>query len=400
MLAANNTNNNSTNNNESLENATQKNTKNDILNFSIEPVSRYSESNKIPINQPLPDGIIFKVQIGAFKMPIPQNTFKGLSPISGEKLPNSNFTRYLVGLFKSYEGASLVRQEVKNLGYKDAFIVAYNNGKRIPLYKAKELLKSGETSSNYDLIAKNEVNAIKNRTINVQNQNTSTNNNINTTDLTKINGLLYTIQIGVYKNPVTAKQLYNLNPIYTEKTQYGFTRYTTGIYNDYNKALNDKNRIVSLGIKDAFVTAYYNGKKITPGEARNLAASNSNNLFINENPVAMQQQTANNNTNNNTVNNIKVNNIIFKVQIGAYKEQVPTNVVSNFIKIAANHKFEQKIDNNGVTIYTVGQFKNYATAQQTKNILVNEGIKDAFVVAYNGDIKITVNQALEIIKNQ
>ena len=36
----------------------------------------YSDKNPIPINNKLPVGIIFKVQIGAFKNSIPQDLFK------------------------------------------------------------------------------------------------------------------------------------------------------------------------------------------------------------------------------------------------------------------------------------------------------------------------------------
>ena len=42
----------------------------------------YSDENPIPVNPKLPKGLIYKVQVGAFRNPIPQNLFKGFAPIS------------------------------------------------------------------------------------------------------------------------------------------------------------------------------------------------------------------------------------------------------------------------------------------------------------------------------
>ncbi len=378
---------------------------NDVALFSIEPVSRYSESNPIPINESLPQGIVFKVQIGAFKRAIPQDAFKGLNPVSGEKIEGSSFTRYLAGLFKSYEGARTARTDIVKMGYKDAFIVAYNNGKRIPLYMARNMIKSGKymKSDDYEAIAQAEVESVSNRTVLSNNKTTKQeagtkpkiNNAVKGTDLEKVEGLLYTVQIGVYKQAVPHSKLFNIKPIYEEKTEYGFIRYTTGIFNDFVTASNEKDRIVKLGITDAFVTAYFNGKRITLREAKNIATSNDAEVFAVVDPVKLSEIEPDNNIDLGDLENI---NIHFKVQIGAYKERVPNNVVSDFIRIAANNKLDQTKDENGVTIYTVGDFNSYEQANQTKTILINEGLKDAFVIAFNGAKKIPVKDALRLLQ--
>ncbi|MFH2141981.1 MAG: SPOR domain-containing protein, partial [Bacteroidota bacterium] len=387
----------------------------EILNYSIEPVSKYSVAHPIPMNEPLPGGIVFKVQIGAFKSAIKPDAFGGLNPVTGEILAGSAYTRYLVGLFKTYEGATIVKDEVKTMGYRDAFIVAYKDGKRIQLYEARNIIKDAGVSEkeSYNALAKAEVDAIKNRVSssaladnNRVVENTSNSDQSNTsnipkesivtgTDLNKVNGLLYTVQIGVYKQPITHDKLYNLKPIYEEKTQYGFTRYTTGIFNDYNIADAEKDRIVKLGIGDAFVTAYFNGKRLSVGEAKNIEKSNGSDIFANTESVKMTEQPVNNtSTDLGDTKNIE---IVFKVQIGAYKEQVPTSVVGDFIKVASTQGLDQYKDVNGITIYSVGNFKSYDQATQMKSVLINDGIKDAFVVSYNGKQKIPINEALRLL---
>ena len=98
----------------------------------------YSDENPIPVNPKLPKGLIYKVQVGAFRNPIPQNLFKGFAPISAEIL-RDDITRYRVGYFKNYETANQAKNQVRALSnsYRDAFVVALNNGERITLSQAR-----------------------------------------------------------------------------------------------------------------------------------------------------------------------------------------------------------------------------------------------------------------------
>jgi hypothetical protein len=106
-----------------------------------------------------------------------------------------------------------------------------------------------------------------------------------TNELEKMNGLLYTVQIGVYSKQVTRGQLFNLKPIYTEKLPNGLYRYTAGIYNQSGKLLEDKRKVVDLGVKDAFVSAYYNAKRIPFAEGQKLQTENNNLKMETENPI-------------------------------------------------------------------------------------------------------------------
>ena len=385
---------------------------NDILNtkgfgFSVLPVNAYSEASPIPMNSPLPDGLVFKVQIGAFKSPVNDDAFKGLNPISGETLQGSAFVRYYVGLFFSEEAANIVKNQIRPLGYKDAFVVAYYNGKKISLFEARRMLKDNSSPENYNLLAQAEVEKIRNRTNNIpvnQNQvNTNQGNNqtqnivpVKSSNINETSELFYTVQIGVYKNPVTAADLKNLSPIYQDNA-YGFIRYTTGKFTDPKKAEIEKNKIVQLGISDAFVSAYYNGKKITLAEAANIEKQNPV-KSANETEVTYPEQPILSNQNNGAANTaINKDEIVFKVQIGAFKEQVPVDKVQEFLKMASKYELSQEKDETGTTIYSIGRYKEYSQAVQYKDMLINEGYQDAFITAYSGSQKISVKEAKSIL---
>ena len=106
--------------------------------FTILPKSPYSSENPVPVGDPLPDGVLYKIQLGAFSKPLPTNTFKGLMPISGEKL-NNGVTKYYVGLFRRFTDADAALRKVHEYGFKDAYIVAFYNRKTIHPERARQL---------------------------------------------------------------------------------------------------------------------------------------------------------------------------------------------------------------------------------------------------------------------
>ncbi len=81
-------------------------------------------------------GIVFKVQIMATAKDLPLNSseFNGLNKISKE--PVNNLFRYLYGETDTYMGAKLLKSNADMKGFTSSYIVAYKEGKRIPLQDA------------------------------------------------------------------------------------------------------------------------------------------------------------------------------------------------------------------------------------------------------------------------
>ena len=55
-----------------------------IYEFKIMSKSPYKSVSEIPVNQPLPEGLVYRIQMGAFSKVIEPDRFKGIVPISGE----------------------------------------------------------------------------------------------------------------------------------------------------------------------------------------------------------------------------------------------------------------------------------------------------------------------------
>ncbi|MFN8116483.1 MAG: hypothetical protein U0W65_10245 [Bacteroidia bacterium] len=437
-------NNNTSANNSNASNTNITNTANvtklKVEGLEVKNNNAYTAAKPIPIDEKIQDGLVFKVQIGAFKSPLPNNTFKGLSPVIGQTTPNG-YIRYMAGNFDQYSSANAVKNDLRNLGYSDAFVVAYYNGVRINLNEATEKAKAAgqtiEPVANTSAGITANSNVPKNTFTPATNNNVTVNNTVDsqpaeiTNELEKMNGLLYTVQIGVYSKQVTRGQLFNLKPIYTEKLPNGLYRYTAGIYNQSGKLLEDKRKVVDLGVRDAFVSAYYNAKRIPFAEGQKLQTENNNLKMEAENPIIFNGTSASINntavpTTNNTTTQPAVNNtptptvapfsngvtsgpaptaengvktdeagISFKVQIGAYKNQVPNDVASKFLNIKTWPV--QNVVINGLYIYTIGNFTSAAFAKKLKDEAVSLGINDAYITVYKDGKKLYGAEATQYL---
>ena len=104
------------------------------------------EKNKNPENVVIESDkinkeIIFKVQILSSDIPLSTNSpkFKGIKNIWEYK--DGVLYKYTVGNNKDLKSASELQSELRKKGFGDAFVVAFQNGKRIPVRKAQKLLK-------------------------------------------------------------------------------------------------------------------------------------------------------------------------------------------------------------------------------------------------------------------
>jgi hypothetical protein len=374
----------------------------------------YTAENPIEVQKKLPEGLIYKVQIAAFRREVAPENFKGIKPLSIERRPGSQWYRYLAGNFTAYNDALTARNQIRRIGYKDAFIVPYFNGERITNAQARALINRGEAYTAPDIakiarqLNKTVYTASQTVAVNVENtqQPVVESNVVAEGDFTTPK-LFYAVQIGVYGGPRTKQRLFNISGLYFDRTARGYYRYFSGKYLNYGDALAQRNAVRAAGVPDAFVVAFYNGRKISVGRARTITVTEQP-----AQPVRNQQQNTRVETNqtteqrpqnvepqqSNTPETVqpKYNSVVFKVQLGAYKNNIPIEVVNAFISISVNG-IEKITDNNGVTIYLTGNFDNYEDAKTLRDEIASNGIPEAFVVAFGDGKKITVDEAIKAL---
>ncbi|PKP01606.1 MAG: hypothetical protein CVU11_14725 [Bacteroidetes bacterium HGW-Bacteroidetes-6] len=377
----NNPNNNNPENNANNNNSTNSNNSSNNNNTTNNNHASNNDTNNAANANSNVEGLYYRVQIAASRQMVDTlKIFKNLHVVFEQ---SGGWYQFMTGYFTSYNPANIERLRIRPQGYADAFVVAYYNGKRIPVYEARKLEQGGAMVAN------------NNNNVNPNTNNTNNNSVVaGNYAMTDVDGLVYSVQVGVYAKTRNSDQLFGIRPLIEEKMTNGYYRYFAGTFNAMNDAVAARNTIRANGVPDAFVVILYKGRKITQAEADRLIADG--NSFGGGLKATSGTETNNNSTNNTTTNNnVPSVKPVFKVQIGAYSKDVPVEVVNALISLAGEGVETTKADNN-MTIYTAGKFDTYAEAEAMKIELVGKGLADAFVVAYSGDKRMNLEEAIKL----
>ncbi|GAL87177.1 hypothetical protein MYP_4407 [Sporocytophaga myxococcoides] len=77
-------------------------------------------------------GVVFKVQVGSFRNKDLSKYFDNNPNFSGE-VDKDGIKKYTLGNFADYWEANTFKKALRDMGVKDAWIVAYKNGERVPI---------------------------------------------------------------------------------------------------------------------------------------------------------------------------------------------------------------------------------------------------------------------------
>ena len=214
------------------------------LNFTLNVDKK--QGNRYPILSTLPEGLIFRIQVGVFRNAVPDYFFREFSPVSGERLTDE-LTAYLTGFFVNSVQANDARGQVRGLGYTDAFVVAYCDGKRIPIKQALEYEKKGLCTIRNQGEVLSEASALLNSkeesipsTVNIPKE------------------VYYTIQVAALKNQDNGK-LKNVPALFYIQSKTGLYKYNSGKFKQLNEAKQQRDALKTLGYTDAYIVAYRDG---------------------------------------------------------------------------------------------------------------------------------------------
>ncbi|MFA7490372.1 MAG: hypothetical protein WCY58_06390 [Mariniphaga sp.] len=92
----------------------------------------------------------------------------------------------------------------------------------------------------------------------------------------------------------------------------------------------------------------------------------------------------------------KADQLVYKIQLGAYSRGIPAYRKRLFNKLGLIRKIDQYTDENGVVIYTTGILSSEQDAQKMLAQIKQEGAEDAIIVPYFNGKRITLEQAKKI----
>lgn len=213
-------------------------------------------------------------------------------------------------------------------------------------------------------------------------------------------GLVYKVQIGSFKNGLLTpafKTLYSriskLRKIdkFTDSKKYVI--YTIGSFSHSADAEKMKDQLIKEGIKTAKVASFSKGgEKVIKPMPVVVSKKDSVKNVVATAPASLAAESTGESSKYATVENL-----IFRVQIGSFKNGVVTPSFKKiYLRISKLHKINKYTDSKKYEIYTVGDFSAYGDASRMKDQMVQEGIKDAFVAAFLKGERIKVSEALKL----
>ncbi len=191
------------------------------------------------------------------------------------------------------------------------------------------------------------------------------------------NEVVFRVQLGAFATKLTEKDLHGLKNVMEIKGTDGLYKY---LYSKSFKTVEDASNTriglaLDYGVKDAFVVAYKGGKRIALESA-------GVEVMVKEDIKNAPEKT------------YDKAEIKFKIQIGTYKNQLPTEVLSKFMEL---QDVDQASIENGLTRYSAGNFTSYEEAEKYKQTVIDSGIGGAFIIATHKEELIPVSKAKELI---
>jgi hypothetical protein len=196
-------------------------------------------------------------------------------------------------------------------------------------------------------------------------------------------GLVYRMQMGVFRNPVAPSFFKGITPVYgfrvagTDKTNY-----FAGMFRKMADAKQALAAIKAKGFKDSFIVGLVDGKTVSADRAAMLEKEWGNVPF-----AGIKSQGA------VTASDTIPPELLFRVEVIRSAKPLKDDAVDAVRKLAGSRGMDIRATDDGKTSYLVGKFITFASAEEYAGLIVRNGYPEAKVVAFLGQKEIPVETA-------
>lgn len=106
--------------------------------FEIRSVPAYTTSDPVPVGSSDTKGLVYHIQLAAFRNPVSPSYFRNLYPVFGKLNSTNGVTYYYTGLFRTHEAATSSLPSVRSNGFADAFVVAFIDEVQVSMERAAQ----------------------------------------------------------------------------------------------------------------------------------------------------------------------------------------------------------------------------------------------------------------------
>jgi tetratricopeptide (TPR) repeat protein len=202
-------------------------------------------------------------------------------------------------------------------------------------------------------------------------------------------GLIYRIQLAVFRNPVQLTYFKGITPVYgfkvagTDKTNY---------YAGMFRRLADASKALSLvrqkGFRDAFIVSLSDGKAVSSERAALLEKEWGKKPFQQVIQPGMKVPA-------DTI----PPTLSFRVEVLRSAKPLKDDVLEGMKKLAGNRGLDREALADGSIVYLAGKFITYESAEEYAALLSKNGYRNAKVTAWLGKKEIPVDTARQLFEN-
>ena len=202
-------------------------------------------------------------------------------------------------------------------------------------------------------------------------------------------GLIYRIQIAVFRNPVASSYFKGITPVYGFKVAgTDKTTYYAGMFRRSSDATKALATVKAKGFKDAFVIGLSRNKPVSADRAALMEKEWGKKPFISMMKFVPE-----------TALDTVPPTLSFRVEVLRSLKPVKEDVIEGIRKMAGNRGLDIQPLDNGNIAYLIGKFITFESAAEYADLLVRNGYREARVVARLGKKEIPVETAKQLFEN-
>lgn len=203
-------------------------------------------------------------------------------------------------------------------------------------------------------------------------------------------GLVYRIQMAVFRNPVSPSIFRGISPVYGLKAEgTDITYYYAGYFRTNSDAQRALTLVRQEGMKDAFVVAVMDGKPVSQERA----------AVLEKEWGAIPFETA-------TVRTAKPipakddnpPELSFRVEITRSDKPLSEDVVEGYRTVSGKRGFEILASDDNKMVYLIGKFITFESAEEYAGLLIRNGYNNARVSAWLGKREIPLETAKQLFE--
>jgi hypothetical protein len=195
-------------------------------------------------------------------------------------------------------------------------------------------------------------------------------------------GLIYRIQLAVFRNPAPPAFFKGITPVYGFKVQGSDkTNYYAGMFRRSADAKKALIAVKETGFKDAFIIALADRKAVSSDRAAMLENEWGNKSLINL-----------------SVSDTIPPALVFRIEVARTAKPMKPDAIEALKTTAGSRGLDVLHLSDGNLVYLIGKFITFESAEEFCDLLIRNNYRGAKVVAWLGNKEVPVETAKQLFK--